>query len=109
MSTPATPAPSQPPSQSFPDILTTSDGQGTNPHGEYGSDEHSKLVEPMNLNSRQTKYIAFRKKLEPLKYTDPREYYEKWLEECRLEIREMVGPEGPRILNPKKGVRVRET
>lgn len=49
-------------------------------------------------NSTNSKYDAFRKAI--VHQRDSKKYYEQWLVECRLEIREIVGPEGPWIKDP---------
>ncbi|KAL1605263.1 hypothetical protein SLS60_004807 [Paraconiothyrium brasiliense] len=54
----------------------------------------------IRANSTNAKYDAFRKSI-----VHPRgstRYYEQWLVECRLEIREMVGPEGLFIPDPAR-------
>lgn len=54
-------------------------------------------------NYRQAKYDGFRKALLPLKKEDPKQYYGQWLVECRLELREVVGPDGVRVWDPPRG------
>jgi hypothetical protein len=51
-------------------------------------------------NSTNAKYDAFRRAITYPKGST--EYYTQWLVECRLEIRDIVGPEGPKIQDPPK-------
>ena len=53
-------------------------------------------------NSTIAKYDGFRKALEPLRKKDLTKFYQQWLVECRLEIRELVGPERAMVYDPPR-------
>ena len=59
-------------------------------------------IERRATNHTQAKYDVFRDRLALLKPKIPKVYYEQWLVECRLEIREMVGSEGALVRDPPR-------
>ncbi|KAK7181744.1 hypothetical protein PSPO01_12194 [Paraphaeosphaeria sporulosa] len=60
-------------------------------------DQH-RPVTPIRTTSTNTKYDVFRRAIPHSKPSV--EYYAQWLVECRLEIREMVGPDGAWVPDP---------
>ena len=97
---PITLAASEPSLQSTPDTLVASGSQGEHIQNGYPRDGYDSRLNGMIMSNTQLKYAAVRRKLEPLRHTDPRKYYKKWLVECRSEIREILGVEA-RIWNPR--------
>ncbi|KAF2448238.1 hypothetical protein P171DRAFT_481321 [Karstenula rhodostoma CBS 690.94] len=76
------------------------DGPSETPLPVQSTQDQPQPNAPHRANSTNTKYDAFRRAIPHLKPST--EYYAQWLVECRLEIREMVGPEGAWIPDPAK-------
>ncbi|KAF1972800.1 hypothetical protein BU23DRAFT_466794 [Bimuria novae-zelandiae CBS 107.79] len=68
--------------------------------GRLASSPDNQMLE--GQSSVVAKYDMFRQDIMPLKAKDPRKFYAQWLVECRLEIREIVGPDGAMVYDPPR-------